>query len=136
DLLADLGELTEIETKARRAMHELRDSAAVPKVAPPEGLEGTLRHYQEGGVSWLWFLHKHGLSGILADDMGLGKTIQALALLQKVKDEEGRKPSLVVAPTSVLTNWERGGERFAPELATVVWHGQDRKERAERLSDG
>ena len=134
DLLADLGDLTEIETKARRAMHELRDAAAVPKVSAPEGLQGTLRHYQEGGVSWLWFLHRHGLSGILADDMGLGKTIQALALLQKAKNDEGQKPSLVVAPTSVLANWEREAEKFTPGLKTFMWHGAERKERADQLA--
>jgi hypothetical protein len=133
DLLAELGEFTEVETKARKAMAELRDTAGVPKVALPEGLNATLRHYQEAGLSWLWFLHRHGLSGILADDMGLGKTIQSLSLLQKVSNEEGRKPSLVVAPTSVLANWEREAERFTPGLKTVVWHGQDRKERVEDL---
>jgi len=133
DLLADLGEFTEVEAKARQAMMELRDTAGVPKVSMPEGLNATLRHYQEAGLSWLWFLHRHGLSGILADDMGLGKTVQSLSLLQKVTNEEGRKPSLVVAPTSVLTNWEREAERFTPNLKVMVWHGQDRKERAEDL---
>ncbi|WP_225412241.1 DEAD/DEAH box helicase [Stigmatella hybrida] len=135
DLLADLGEFTEVEAKARQAMMELRDTAGVPKVALPEGLTATLRHYQESGLSWLWFLHRHGLSGILADDMGLGKTVQSLSLLQKVANEEGRKPSLVVAPTSVLANWEREAERFTPNLKVMVWHGQDRKERAEDLKD-
>ncbi|MDY7230429.1 SNF2-related protein [Hyalangium rubrum] len=135
DLLADLGEFTEVEAKARQAMMELRDTAGVPKISMPEGLQATLRHYQEGGLSWLWFLHRHGLSGILADDMGLGKTIQSLSLLQKVANEEGRKPSLVVAPTSVLANWEREAERFTPGLKVMVWHGQDRKERAEDLKD-
>ena len=133
DLLVELGEFTEVETKARKAMTELRDTNGVPKVALPEGLNATLRHYQEAGLSWLWFLHRHGLSGILADDMGLGKTIQSLSLLQKVANDEGRKPSLVVAPTSVLANWEREAERFTPGLKTVVWHGQDRKERVEDL---
>ncbi|HEY0094816.1 MAG TPA: DEAD/DEAH box helicase, partial [Archangium sp.] len=133
DLLVELGEFTEVETKARKAMSELRDTNGVPKVALPEGLQATLRHYQEAGLSWLWFLHRHGLSGILADDMGLGKTIQSLSLLQKVANEEGRKPSLVVAPTSVLANWEREAERFTPGLKTVVWHGSDRKERVEDL---
>jgi len=133
DLLADLGEFTEVEAKARQAMMELRDTAGVPKVSMPEGLNATLRHYQEAGLSWLWFLHRHGLSGILADDMGLGKTVQSLSLLQKVTNEEGRKPSLVVAPTSVLANWEREAERFTPNLKVMVWHGQDRKERAEDL---
>ncbi len=74
-----LGEFTEVEAKARQAMMELRDTNGVPKVAMPEGLKATLRHYQETGLSWLWFLHRHGLSGILADDMGLGKTVQALS---------------------------------------------------------
>ncbi|ATB41667.1 SNF2/helicase [Cystobacter fuscus] len=135
DLLAELGDFTEVETKARKAMSELRDTNGVPKVALPDGLNATLRHYQESGLSWLWFLHRHGLSGILADDMGLGKTIQSLSLLRKVANEEGRKPSLVVAPTSVLANWEREAERFTPGLKVVVWHGQDRKERVEDLKD-
>jgi hypothetical protein len=133
DLLAELGEFTEVEAKARKAMSELRDTNGVPKAGVPEGLQATLRHYQEAGLSWLWFLHRHGLSGILADDMGLGKTIQSLSLLQKVANEEGRKPSLVVAPTSVLANWEREAERFTPGLKTIIWHGQDRKERVEDL---
>jgi hypothetical protein len=133
DLLADLGEFTEVEAKARQAMLELRETAGVPKVAVPDGLQATLRHYQEAGLSWLWFLRRHGLSGILADDMGLGKTVQSLSLLQKMANEEGRKPSLVVAPTSVLANWEREAERFTPGLKAMVWHGQDRKERAEDL---
>ena len=135
DLLTDLGEVTEVETKARRAMDELRDTAGVPVTTPPVGLTATLRHYQEAGLSWLWFLNKHGLSGILADDMGLGKTIQALSLLLKSAQEDGRKPSLVVAPTSVLANWEREAEKFTPQLKTMVWHGQDRKERSEDLKD-
>ena len=135
DLLADLGENIEIEAKARKAMSDLRQSAGVPRIDAPEGLQATLRHYQEAGLSWLWFLHRHGLSGILADDMGLGKTIQALSLLLKSKHEEGGKPSLVVAPTSVLANWEREAEKFTPQLSTFMWHGSDRKERADQLKE-
>ncbi len=133
DLLADLS-TAEIEGKARKAIMELRDTAGVPKIATPPGLDATLRHYQEAGLSWLWFLHRHGLSGILADDMGLGKTIQALALLQKAKNDEGNKPSLVVAPTSVLANWEREAEKFTPGIKSFVWHGADRKERVDQLA--
>ena len=134
EMLIGLGEAAEVEAKARKAMTELRGEGGIPAVKAPPGLEATLRHYQEGGLSWLWFLHKHGLSGILADDMGLGKTIQALSLVQKIKNEEGSKPSLVVAPTSVLANWEREAEKFTPGLKTLVWHGQDRKERADLLA--
>ncbi len=133
DLLTDLGELTEVETRARQAMSALRTGGGVPSVPAPEGLNASLRHYQEDGLAWEWFLHRQGLSGILADDMGLGKTLQALALLQKSRNEEGQKPSLVVAPTSVLPNWEREAERFTPGLKVVVWHGADRKAYAEEL---
>jgi len=133
ELLEDLGEFTEVETKAKRAMQTLHNAGEMPVVKEPEGLSGTLRHYQQAGLSWMWFLHRHGLSGILADDMGLGKTFQALSMMLKVRNEEGPKPSLVVAPTSVLANWEREAERFTPGLKTFVWHGQDRKERAEQL---
>lgn len=131
-LLAESGEVV-VEAKAKRAMLSLQKTEGLPKVAVPPGLQGTLRHYQKDGLSWLWFLHQNGLAGILADDMGLGKTVQALALLQKVKDQDGPKPSLVVAPTSVLANWEREAERFVPGLSVFIWHGQDRHDEIERL---
>ncbi|MEW6434474.1 MAG: SNF2-related protein [Myxococcota bacterium] len=134
DLLATLGDV-EIEAKARRAIAELKEIDGIPAVKTPEGLRAELRHYQEAGLSWLWFLYRHGLSGVLADDMGLGKTVQALALLLKVKNEHGQAPSLVVAPTSVLPNWEREIERFAPGLTYLTWHGADRRENAEKLKD-
>ena len=135
ELLAGLGDSAEIEAKARQAMLSLRETSGVPKVGAPEGLHATLRHYQEAGLSWLWFLNRHGLSGILADDMGLGKTIQALSLVLKGKNDLDRKPALVVAPTSVLANWEREAERFTPDLKVVMWHGQDRKEHARILAE-
>jgi superfamily II DNA or RNA helicase len=132
DMLSSLGEV-EIDAKARKALAELKEIDGIPPVKAPAALQGTLRHYQEAGLAWLWFLYRHGLSGVLADDMGLGKTVQALTLLLKVRQEEGSKPVLVVAPTSVLVNWEREIERFAPELTRVTWHGSDRKENAEKL---
>src|SRR5262249_6756460 len=119
----------------RREGGALTRGAGTPPPSAPGGIGAPLRPYQETGLSWLWFLHRHRLSGILADDMGLGKTLQALTLLQKAKDAEGTKPSLVVAPTSVLANWQREVERFAPQLTTALWHGQERKERAESLRD-
>ncbi len=134
DLLATIGDV-EIEGKARKAMAELREIDGIPPIKAPEGLNAELRHYQEAGLSWMWFLYRHGLSGVLADDMGLGKTVQALSLLLKIKKEHGRQPSLVVAPTSVLPNWEREIEKFAPELSFVTWHGADRRDNIEQLKD-
>jgi hypothetical protein len=135
DALTALGEGARFEAKARTAIAEFRELSRVPAVDPPQGLLATLRHYQEGGLSWLWFLHRHGLGGILADDMGLGKTVQALALLQQTRNVEGSHPSLVVAPTSVLPNWQREAERFTPGLRVAVWHGQDRRERIEEFAN-
>ncbi|MDZ7826180.1 MAG: DEAD/DEAH box helicase [Gammaproteobacteria bacterium] len=98
--------------------------------APPAGLRTGLRPYQQRGLDWLQFLREHGFGGILADDMGLGKTVQALAHLLREK-EAGRadRPSLVVAPTSLMFNWRHEARRFAPDLRVLVLHGPRRKAR-------
>jgi superfamily II DNA or RNA helicase len=97
--------------------------------APPAGLLATLRPYQHVGFNWLAFLFEHGLGGVLADDMGLGKTLQALALMVHVKEKGlGDGPFLVVAPTSVVGNWEAECHRFTPGLnvATITETGRRR----------
>jgi SNF2 family DNA or RNA helicase len=101
---------------------------------PPADLRAELRPYQERGYSWLAFLARWGLGACLADDMGLGKTIQTLALLQRDREElRGNgggsaepRPVLVVAPTSVVTNWSREAERFTPSVKVHIHHGPDR----------
>lgn len=94
----------------------------------PDGLRGELRPYQRYGYSWLAFLRRWGLGACLADDMGLGKTVQTIALLLREQEEQGRlpAPTLLVCPTSVVTNWEREVRRFAPSLTTLVHQGPDR----------
>jgi superfamily II DNA or RNA helicase len=89
-------------------------------VSLPAGLEATLRPYQLHGFAWLAFLWEHRLGGILADEMGLGKTLQALALLAHASAqprEPDRRPFLVVAPTSVVSNWLSEAARFTPGLS-------------------
>lgn len=92
-------------------------------IDPGPALKGRLRPYQQAGVEWLHLLSKLGLGACLADDMGLGKTIQVLALLliQKRTRAAG-KPSLLVAPASLLANWAAEVERFAPELNARIVH--------------
>jgi superfamily II DNA or RNA helicase len=120
-----------------RQLHEkLRDFRAIRPVRPPPGLQASLRGYQQEGLNWLQFLREYGLAGILADDMGLGKTVQALAhLLEEKNSGRADRPSLVVAPTSLMTNWRQETERFAPALKLLVLHGQDRKQYFEKLQD-
>ncbi len=101
------------------------DFDAIPASAPQPGFSGTLRPYQQRGVDWLHWLTTLGETGggVLADDMGLGKTIQCLVLLLARRSVG---PALVVAPTSVLRNWESEAAKFAPSLKVNVYHGPKR----------
>ncbi len=94
----------------------------------PDGFAGELRPYQERGLGWLAFLGDLGLGACLADDMGLGKTAQLLALLVDERDRTRRSagPTLVLCPMSLVGNWQRETERFAPDLSVYVHHGPDR----------
>ncbi|MEM6561015.1 MAG: DEAD/DEAH box helicase, partial [Planctomycetota bacterium] len=93
----------------------------------PDGFLGTLRPYQLKGFQWLVFLRDLGLGGCLADDMGLGKTIQLTSLLQHEKNTlTDIAPTLLFAPTSVVGNWHRELQRFAPTLKVHVHQGPDR----------
>ncbi|MCC6627283.1 MAG: DEAD/DEAH box helicase [Chloroflexi bacterium] len=97
------------------------------EVPTPAGFHGTLRPYQQRGLTWLSFLSDVGLGALLADDMGLGKTIQAICLF--LRNKEGmtdRPPVLLICPTSVVGNWRRECERFAPSLRVLVHHGGSR----------
>lgn len=93
----------------------------------PETLQAELRPYQRAGLGWLHFLREAGFGGCLADDMGLGKTVQALALLEELRAEKTRRPSVVVAPRSLLFNWAAEARRFAPQLRVLEHHGTERE---------
>ncbi|MFC5653537.1 DEAD/DEAH box helicase [Paenibacillus solisilvae] len=105
---------------------KLNESSDLPLVEKPEAFQGELRHYQLQGVSWLAFLRRFGLGACLADDMGLGKTIQFTAYLQHVLETGVTGPSLLICPTSVIGNWEKELERFAPALRVLVHYGPRR----------
>jgi len=94
----------------------------------PKEINGVLRDYQKDGVNWLCFLNEFGFGGILADDMGLGKTLQTLVFLAILKKRKAKKPNIVIAPTSVVTNWMAEVEKFVPHFKAVLLHGQKRKE--------
>ncbi|MDP1612939.1 MAG: DEAD/DEAH box helicase [Sulfuritalea sp.] len=124
----------------------LRQPEGLARISPGAELKATLRPYQQVGVRWLYLLTRLGLGACLADDMGLGKTIQVLALLLVLKNENEKgdeekgarldfsksqksnlapfsfRPSLLVAPASLLANWAAEAERFAPSLRLLIAH--------------
>jgi hypothetical protein len=120
--------------RLRSMGQKLHTFGGVRKIAAPAGLQATLRDYQLEGLAWMQFLREYGLAGILADDMGLGKTVQTLAHIL-VEKQSGRltAPALVVAPTSLMDNWQQEALRFAPELRVLVLQGKQRLEQFDQI---
>ena len=117
ELLA-LGVVDEQLARWRDGLARLAAARPPVPVDVPAGLDATLRDYQHDGLNWLSFLWDNELGGVLADDMGLGKTVQTLALIARVTAQAPRK-FLVVAPTSVVTNWVAECAKFTPGLTAV-----------------
>ena len=111
----------------RELGHKLHDFTGIEEALPASGFRAVLRPYQQAGLNWLQFLRHYGIAGILADDMGLGKTIQTLAHLHLEK-ASGRAdlPSMIVMPTSLITNWCHEAAQYAPDLKVLTLHGPDR----------
>lgn len=130
------------EGQLQQVLDKLRNQTRDYEIAEPDGFIGELRPYQRRGVAWLAYLRRLGLGACLADDMGLGKTVQAIALHLHVREgdqspapiDKGsapeqpaeRSPTLLICPTSVLANWQHEIKRFAPQLRTLIHHGNNR----------
>ena len=114
--------------KLRQLARKISGFSGVASVKPPASFRGKLSNYQQQGLNWLQFLRDYELGGILADDMGLGKTVQTLAHLCCEK-AAGRlqQPSLIVATTSLVGNWQKEAAHFAPELRVLGLQGVERK---------
>ncbi|KAI4262370.1 MAG: hypothetical protein L6R42_002458, partial [Xanthoria sp. 1 TBL-2021] len=109
----------------------------------PQGIKASMKPYQLSGLSFLVYLHRNGLSGILGDEMGLGKTLQTLALIQHLKEQRQpsagaqNRPSLVVCPLSVLSSWMAETRRCAPEIKLIRYHGPvHERDRLKRIAIG
>ncbi len=146
---AEVGEEWEVEHDEflSEMMAKLQDKSQLEPISDPISLQGNLREYQKRGVSWLSYLERLGLNGCLADDMGLGKSLQVIArVVQEREEREAEKqtdkenfspspplpfppslsPTLIIAPTSVVGNWQKEIAKFAPHLKTMVHHGSSR----------
>lgn len=127
DVVALVAGEEEIEPDRRilRFLENLRKPSHVPL---PKGIRANLRPYQLAGFRWLVHNLKHGVCACLADDMGLGKTLQVISALVYLRENNKlREPALVVCPTSLLYNWKKEIERFAPSLSYQVYHGPQRR---------
>ncbi len=102
---------------------KFKGNKKITSLKTPKNFKGTLRPYQQRGLSWLTFLKEFGLGACLADDMGLGKTVQLIALLLH---EKPSAPSLLVCPMTIVRNWQREIERFAPSIKILIHHGSER----------
>ncbi len=106
----------------------ISDFTRIQEIELPDTLNGELRPYQQIGFKWLYTNVSKGFGCCIADDMGLGKTIQVISLILKLKDEKKlKKPVLVVCPTTLMGNWARELETFAPSLKAEIFHGLDRQ---------
>jgi SNF2 family DNA or RNA helicase len=109
-------------------MERFTGSEKLTPLPQPESLQAQLRPYQQYGYSWMDFLRRWGMGACLADDMGLGKTIQTIAMLLRIKEEQGTLPgpTLLICPTSVVFNWHKEVQRFAPALTALMHQGPAR----------
>ncbi len=121
-----------LDERALAVRQKLKATSVAPQPSLPVDLRAELRGYQKSGLAWMQFLDELGVGGILADDMGLGKTVVTIAYLLDRKARDGTAPSLVVAPASVVGNWKRECEKFAPGLVVEVLHGSGREARLAR----
>ncbi len=122
-----------------RMRAELAQFDSITQVEPPPAFGAVLRPYQREALGWFAFLRRFGFGGCLADEMGLGKTVMVLAVLEARRLErqasgESTRPSLVVVPRSLVSNWSREAARFAPGLQVLDFTGADRHTVAEAIT--
>ena len=121
--LVNMLRLRKLPVEVDEATQETARQLAASGDPCPQSLSDVLRPYQERGFQWIQALYRLNMGGVLADDMGLGKTLQVIAAMVWARDKEGRALSLVVAPTSLVYNWQAEFQRFAPQMKVEVLEG-------------
>ena len=113
----------------------MRKPETIRKAPVPKTFQATLRPYQKNGYTWLNYMDGLGFGACLADDMGLGKTVQVLAYLERLRTQNPTARALLVLPASLLGNWQREAERFAPGLDFMLLHGRSAGVLEEELAE-
>lgn len=120
----------ELQVSSGEWLKSLKDKMCNPNVIKEREVNktfrATLRPYQKTGYSWLYYMQNIGFGACLADDMGLGKTVQVIALLEKLRIEESGRVLLII-PASLIANWQKEIEKFAPEMSVCILHGKEAK---------
>lgn len=134
-LIQNLNTNVEKNDEYKKMVNQISKREIEDKIELPKGLKSELRQYQVTGFKWLKVLDNYKFGGILADDMGLGKTIQLLAVIQSyLEEEKNPNPSIVVCPSSLSLNWKNEIDKFAPNIKTLVIHG-NAEERANQIEN-
>ena len=120
----DIGPLVSNGKWLSELMMNLRKPETIRKAVLPRSFHATLRPYQKSGYTWLTYMDKLGFGACLADDMGLGKTVQVLAYLEKLRKTNKDARALLIVPASLLGNWQKEAQKFAPEMELLVLHGK------------
>lgn len=125
-----------IQNSLAERRKKLMNTDEITLLGIPKEIQAELRPYQQTGFSWMAFLNEFQWGGILADDMGLGKTLQAITLLEYFyQNNPQAAPSIIIVPNSLLFNWQSEFKKFAPNRATLIYHGQKRKEISELANE-
>lgn len=127
----DDGEIISEVTEKRKRLAQFSE---ISETVVPKEIKAELRPYQKEGLNWLNFLDEMGWGGILADDMGLGKTLQILTFIQHAISKKN-SPNLIVVPTTLLFNWEKEIEKFAPKLKAYYHYGINRTKDTDLFDD-
>ena len=132
---ADVGPMVTNGEWLSTLLANLKKPDSIRSAVLPRSFRATLRPYQKSGYTWLTYMDKLGFGACLADDMGLGKTVQALAYLEKLRTVKKNAQALLIVPASLLGNWRKETERFAPELTYQILHGKKAAALEEQLAE-
>ena len=124
---ADVGPVVTNGSWMAKLLQDLRTPKKIRSAVVPKSFQATLRPYQKAGFTWLNYMNKLNFGACLADDMGLGKTVQVLAFLEKLRKTEKHARVLLIVPASLLGNWQKETEKFAPDMPDVMLHGSGAK---------